>query len=87
MGDDKITSFYDDPVKRACDDASLAKAYDLRALSLNSGLLWQARRGFKFLSQFAVGTLRHLGPQAALKPKKHAVAPAATHVGTSPKPI
>jgi 2-polyprenyl-6-methoxyphenol hydroxylase-like FAD-dependent oxidoreductase len=82
MGVDKIASFYDDPVKRACDDASLAKAYDLRSFSLDGGLPWQARRRFKFFSQYAVGTLRRLGLKTALRPQEHPGTPAATHVGT-----
>jgi 2-polyprenyl-6-methoxyphenol hydroxylase-like FAD-dependent oxidoreductase len=54
----KIASFYDDPVKRACDDFSLRKAYDLRAFSIDASLPWRARRWIKFLGQYAVGTLR-----------------------------
>jgi hypothetical protein len=54
----KIGSFYDDPVKRACDTFSLRKAYDLRAFSVDSSLPWRARRRIKFLGQYAVGTLR-----------------------------
>ena len=87
MGVDKVASFYDDPVKRACDEASLAKAYNLRSFSLDGGLLWQARRRFKFLGQYAVGVFRRLGPQTALRPQQHPGTPAATHVGPSPNPI
>jgi 2-polyprenyl-6-methoxyphenol hydroxylase-like FAD-dependent oxidoreductase len=87
MGVDKVANFYDDPVKRACDNASLAKAYDLRSLSLDDGLLWRARRRFKFLGQYAVGTLRQLGSQTALEPQEHQTTPAAGHVGTSPNTI
>jgi 2-polyprenyl-6-methoxyphenol hydroxylase-like FAD-dependent oxidoreductase len=63
----KIGSFYDDPVKRACDNFSLRKAYDLRAFSIDASLPWRARRWIKFLGQYAVGRLRlarqKLGPQ------------------------
>ena len=54
----KIERFYDDPVKRACDAASLAKAYDLRSFSLEPGWRWRLTRWVKFLGQYAVGTLR-----------------------------
>ena len=58
MSSAKITSFYDDPVKRACDAASLAKAFDLRSFSLDPSWRWRMKRGVKFLGQYAVGTLR-----------------------------
>jgi len=53
-----IANFYDDPVKQACDAACLAKAYDLRAFSLDPALRWEARRRVKFLAQYTVGLLR-----------------------------
>ena len=34
MGSDKIAQFYDDPVKKAYDTFSHAKAYHLRSLSI-----------------------------------------------------
>jgi 2-polyprenyl-6-methoxyphenol hydroxylase-like FAD-dependent oxidoreductase len=81
MGVDKIANFYDDPVKRACDNASLAKAFDLRSFSLDGGMPWQARRRLKFIGQYAVGTLRQARRQMS-KPKDHQSRPAATRVGT-----
>jgi 2-polyprenyl-6-methoxyphenol hydroxylase-like FAD-dependent oxidoreductase len=50
MGADKIASFYDDPVKQACDAMSIRKAFQLRSLSTDSGLGWRAQR----LARFAV---------------------------------
>jgi 2-polyprenyl-6-methoxyphenol hydroxylase-like FAD-dependent oxidoreductase len=58
MGKDKIAAFYDDEIKQACDEASEAKAYFLRALSTETGWSWTARRWSKFIGQFGVGTLR-----------------------------
>ncbi len=58
MGKDKIAAFYDDEIKQACDAASQAKAYFLRALSTETGWSWTARRWSKFIGQFGVGTLR-----------------------------
>jgi hypothetical protein len=57
---EKISTFYDDPVKRACDDASLEKAYSLRSFSTDPGLSWQARRWVKFVGQYGVGRLREI---------------------------
>lgn len=55
---EKIATFYDDPVKRACDDASLAKAYELRSFSIDRDLPWRARRWGKFLAQYGRGSVR-----------------------------
>lgn len=61
MGADKIAAFYADPVKMACDAASEAKAYYLRQLSTDPGLVWQARRWSRFLGRLGVGLLRSAG--------------------------
>jgi 2-polyprenyl-6-methoxyphenol hydroxylase-like FAD-dependent oxidoreductase len=57
MDAEKIAAFYGDPVKRACDARSLAKAYQLRALSIDGGLSWRARRWIRFLARLTQGTL------------------------------
>jgi 2-polyprenyl-6-methoxyphenol hydroxylase-like FAD-dependent oxidoreductase len=67
MGADKIAAFYDDPVKRACDDFSLAKAYELRSFTLDAGLNWTARRWVKFGGQFARGSLREARNRVAMR--------------------
>jgi 2-polyprenyl-6-methoxyphenol hydroxylase-like FAD-dependent oxidoreductase len=58
MDAQKIAAFYDDEVKQACDAASEAKAYFLRALSTSAGLAWSARRWSRFIGQLGVGALR-----------------------------
>ena len=58
MGTEKITTFYDDPVKRACDEFCLNKAHMLKSLSIDPGLFWQARRVVKFVGQYSRGRLR-----------------------------
>jgi 2-polyprenyl-6-methoxyphenol hydroxylase-like FAD-dependent oxidoreductase len=55
MGADKIAAFYDDPVKRAYDALSADKAFFLRALTIETGLAWTARR----FARFAVGLARN----------------------------
>jgi 2-polyprenyl-6-methoxyphenol hydroxylase-like FAD-dependent oxidoreductase len=57
---EKISAFYDDSVKQACDDASLEKAYSLRSFSTDPGRAWRARRWVKFVAQYGVGRLREI---------------------------
>ena len=62
MDTDKIASFYDDPVKKACDAWSSAKAYNFRALTLDREIYWSVQRGARFLAWFGQGLLRQLLP-------------------------
>ena len=55
MGADKIATFYDDPVKVACDAFNLAKAYHLRSLTLDNSLQWRAQRWARFLVRSGAG--------------------------------
>lgn len=77
MGADKIASFYEDPVKHACDEASLAKAYELRSFSVDPGMSWAARRWIKFGGQLARGSVRRAqGRLAAGLPHRQAASSA-----------
>ena len=58
MGEEKIAAFYDDPVKQASDTYSQAKAYQLRSVSIEPGLSWEARRWIRFMGRLGVGLLR-----------------------------
>lgn len=60
MGDAKIAAFYDDPVKRACDDYSADKAFGLRAFTLDTSPAGIAKRWIKFGLHWGKGTLRSL---------------------------
>lgn len=60
MAEDKIAAFYEDPVKRACDEQSTAKAFFLRSLSTESGLAWRARRFARFAGQLGFGLARQM---------------------------
>jgi 2-polyprenyl-6-methoxyphenol hydroxylase-like FAD-dependent oxidoreductase len=60
MGADKIAAFYDDPVRIACEAFSRDKAFFLRALSTETGALWQARRLTRFVGGTGIGALRRL---------------------------
>src|SRR5712691_3119800 len=67
MGEEKIAAFYDDPVKKACDAHSLAKAYHLRSLSIEPGLTWGARRWSRFMGRLGVGLLRQTGERLSIR--------------------
>jgi 2-polyprenyl-6-methoxyphenol hydroxylase-like FAD-dependent oxidoreductase len=58
MDAEKITAFYDDAVKTACDARCLAKAYHLRSLSIDNGLSWRAQRWARFIVRLSQGVLR-----------------------------
>jgi len=60
MAADKIARFYDDPVKRACEKASLAKAFRLRAASVGAGPGPVIRRWIRFAGHAALGLARRL---------------------------
>jgi 2-polyprenyl-6-methoxyphenol hydroxylase-like FAD-dependent oxidoreductase len=61
----KIGTFYQDPVKQACDRFSLEKAHRLKAFSIDAGLRWRLLRRAKFLAHYVVGMFRKLAPQRA----------------------
>jgi 2-polyprenyl-6-methoxyphenol hydroxylase-like FAD-dependent oxidoreductase len=65
MGDAKIASFYDDPVKQACDALSVRKAFELRSCSIDRGPRWAAQRSAKFAYHFAKGLMRPLDAATA----------------------
>jgi 2-polyprenyl-6-methoxyphenol hydroxylase-like FAD-dependent oxidoreductase len=60
MDADKIASFYDDPVKQACDAWSMAKAVRFRKLTIENGLYWRAQRWARFLVWLGEGCLRRM---------------------------
>ncbi len=81
MGADKISDFYDDPVKQACDEASLAKAYELRSFTVDPALNWAARRWIKFGGQLARGSLRQAQSRLAARTPQHQPATTAARAG------
>jgi 2-polyprenyl-6-methoxyphenol hydroxylase-like FAD-dependent oxidoreductase len=58
MGVEKVASFYADPIKRACDESSAARAFYLRSLSTDEGLAWHTRRWMRLGVQMGVSALR-----------------------------
>jgi 2-polyprenyl-6-methoxyphenol hydroxylase-like FAD-dependent oxidoreductase len=61
MGEDKIATYYDDPVKQACDAWSAAKAYHFRSVSIEPGITWRIRRCARFLGRLSLGLMRRTG--------------------------
>jgi 2-polyprenyl-6-methoxyphenol hydroxylase-like FAD-dependent oxidoreductase len=61
MGEDKITAFYDDPVKQGCDAWSSAKAFYFRSVSIDTGIYWRMQRWARFLNWFGLGLMRRIG--------------------------
>lgn len=68
MGRQKLAAFYDDPVKRACDDFAKDKAFQLKSFSLDPSFAWNLRRWGKFFAQSGRWALREA--------MRHDVAPA-----------
>ena len=68
MGADKIATYYDDPIKRACDALSLKKAHDLRSFSTDPSVRWAVLRFCKFIAQWGRGILsQHLSAAGELQ--------------------
>jgi len=60
MDEAKIAAFYEDPVKKACDEWSIAKAHDFRAMSIDTDLYWEGQRQARFFAWLGRGLLRRL---------------------------
>jgi 2-polyprenyl-6-methoxyphenol hydroxylase-like FAD-dependent oxidoreductase len=65
MGEAKISAFYDDPIKRACDMLSENKAFRLRSYSIDTAPHWIALRFAKFVAHWGCGLLRRLNAMPA----------------------
>ena len=72
MGEAKIASFYDDPVKQACDAWSLGKAISFRKVSVENGLYWRAQRWARFLAWLGEGAVRRVRNGVSAEPNAHA---------------
>jgi 2-polyprenyl-6-methoxyphenol hydroxylase-like FAD-dependent oxidoreductase len=60
MGEAKISAFYDDPNKMACDALCIKKAFRLRSYSIDPAPVWAALRLAKFFALWGRGILRRL---------------------------
>jgi 2-polyprenyl-6-methoxyphenol hydroxylase-like FAD-dependent oxidoreductase len=68
MDESKIATFYDDPVKTACDAWSMGKAYSFRSVSTDKGLYWRTQRWARFLTWLSKGLWRRLSHRPASRP-------------------
>jgi 2-polyprenyl-6-methoxyphenol hydroxylase-like FAD-dependent oxidoreductase len=68
MDTDKIAGFYADPVKRACDEWSAAKAFEFRSVSTATSPYWTAQRWARFIAWSVQGLMRPLGGAIHLEP-------------------
>jgi 2-polyprenyl-6-methoxyphenol hydroxylase-like FAD-dependent oxidoreductase len=79
MGEAKIAAFYDDPIKRACDDFATEKAFSLKEFSIDTNAAATAHRWFKFGVQATRGIARALLDGTAPRDASvQAIKPAAT---------
>jgi hypothetical protein len=58
MDESKIAAFYDDPVKRACDEWAMEKAYSFRAVSIDPDFHWTLARWARFVTWLGRGLWR-----------------------------
>jgi 2-polyprenyl-6-methoxyphenol hydroxylase-like FAD-dependent oxidoreductase len=72
MDAEKIAAFYDDPVKKACDAWSIAKAFSFRAVSIDNGVYWRAQRWARFVAWLGEGMWRRLRNRRRAAPKLRA---------------
>ncbi|MEJ0078937.1 MAG: NAD(P)/FAD-dependent oxidoreductase [Alphaproteobacteria bacterium] len=64
MGAEKIAAFYADPVRGAYHAHSAHKAFLLRSITIDTRLLWAARRWAGFFKRAGIGLLREVGRRA-----------------------
>jgi 2-polyprenyl-6-methoxyphenol hydroxylase-like FAD-dependent oxidoreductase len=69
MGAEKIAAFYADPEKIASDRHSTQKAYRLRAMSINAGPTWRARRWARVVGLYGVMALQEARARRAGMPR------------------
>jgi 2-polyprenyl-6-methoxyphenol hydroxylase-like FAD-dependent oxidoreductase len=67
MGETKIAEFYDDPVKKACDEWAANEAWRLRSMTIENSLFWLAQRWLRFFGRMAEGLLRRARERLRLR--------------------
>lgn len=84
MDAEKIAAFYNDPLKRHCDNYSLMKAFQLRSDSIDPGWHWRARRWAKFFLYWGYGIWHRVKKLLASEAAVRQSSPATTKIETSP---
>jgi hypothetical protein len=72
MSEDKIAAFYDDPVKTACDEFSVSKAYRLRSFSTDAALALACSPLDQVHRQYGVGAMRQIAGRFSAPPRDRA---------------
>ena len=80
-GVDKIAMFYDDAVKRECDQASLDKAYSLRSLCIDTSLRSRLEQRARFAVYGMTGAVRRMRQRLTSRRVGNPGAAAATGAG------
>ena len=83
MDADKIAAFYADPVKRACDEWSAAKAIRLPLGLDATGPYWTAQRWARFMAWSSQGLLRRLGGARSIWSRTSSVTPPSSSSSSS----
>ena len=71
MGAEKIAAFYNDPVRVAGEHFSANKAFYLRALSVETGLVWRAHRWARFLGRLGIDSWQRTAPGQMLNHQRN----------------
>jgi 2-polyprenyl-6-methoxyphenol hydroxylase-like FAD-dependent oxidoreductase len=90
MGGDKISAFYEDPIKTSCDEQSLTKAFYQRSLSTDLRLSWRTRRLSRYVAHRGLALLRRAGRNSSLNAagnKSWPAGPAKSHSSERPPAI
>jgi 2-polyprenyl-6-methoxyphenol hydroxylase-like FAD-dependent oxidoreductase len=83
MDEAKIAAFYDDPVKRACDEWAMEKAYSFRAVSIDPDFYWALARWARFLAWFGRGLWRRQHARWHAPAPAHASSSSSSSLSTS----
>jgi 2-polyprenyl-6-methoxyphenol hydroxylase-like FAD-dependent oxidoreductase len=83
MDETKVSAFYSDPVKKACDAWSLAKAYQFRLVSIDDALRFRAQRWARFFAWLGRGLLRRLFNSLTGAPRFHAASSSSSSLSSS----
>jgi 2-polyprenyl-6-methoxyphenol hydroxylase-like FAD-dependent oxidoreductase len=83
MDETKVSAFYNDPVKKACDAWSIAKAYQFRLVSIDDALRFRAQRWARFFAWLGRGLLRRLFNSLTGAPRFHAASSSSSSLSSS----
>ena len=83
MDETKVAAFYNDPVKKACDAWSMAKAYQFRLISIDDALRFRAQRWARFFAWLGRGLLRRLSSGLSGASRFHSASSSSSSLSSS----